>query len=300
MHDQKLENTLLFVSLLSALFFAVLGIVWGIQADSGMMIFDGFYSMISMALSAAGILVLKEIRKPEDRVFPFGRFGMEPLLIMARSLILLGLFSYSAIDAAAVIFHGGRSTNIESASIYSMISVTGCAIVFAYLKVRNKNKSALIQAETHQWLGDTLLSTGVFVGFTLAWVLQQTAFAPWVIYVDPVMVIIAVGCFMRFPTTSLIQATKQLLSIAPNKSITDQINSAAMRVLADMPYKTYKIHASQYGRQIDVELNVLAEPDLRMTVTEMDALRAQMQSQLQHHHVDCWINISVTAEEEWL
>ena len=52
----KSEKNTLMLSAFGALFFAILGVVWGIVIDSSMIVFDGLYSLISLFLSILAIL----------------------------------------------------------------------------------------------------------------------------------------------------------------------------------------------------------------------------------------------------
>ena len=299
-HPNK-ERWLLVLSLVGALVFSLLGIIWGIIADSGMMIFDGLYSMISVALSAASLLILRELKKGEDDTFPFGRYSLEPAIIVVRSLVLIGLFLNAASDAAALLMHGGRDTQIVSASIYALISTFGCLIIYIILKRGNaQNTSALITAESTQWYGDTLLSVGVLVGFCIALVMQQTALALWVKYVDPAMVLIAVACFLPHPTRNLVQAGKELLSVGPKSATVQRIEAVAEDILSELEYRTFKVHAAQKGRILDVELNVLIDAKLTLSVKEMDDFRMTFEEKLLPYHREVWIDLNFTAHKEWL
>ena len=70
----KSEKNMLALSAIGALFFAVLGVAWGIIIDSSMIIFDGLYSLISLFLSVLAICVTRYINKSDFEKFPFGKW----------------------------------------------------------------------------------------------------------------------------------------------------------------------------------------------------------------------------------
>ena len=59
----KLENKILKLSVIGALFFALFGIAWGWAIKSDMIIFDGLYSFISVILSMISLYINKYMAK---------------------------------------------------------------------------------------------------------------------------------------------------------------------------------------------------------------------------------------------
>ena len=70
----KSEKNMLTLSAIGALFFAVLGVAWGVIIDSSMIIFDGLYSLISLFLSVLAICITRYINKMILKKFPFGKW----------------------------------------------------------------------------------------------------------------------------------------------------------------------------------------------------------------------------------
>ena len=69
----KIENKMLKLSVLGALFFALFGIAWGWAIDSDMIIFDGLYSFISLLLSMLSLFISNFMNKKDVEKFPFGK-----------------------------------------------------------------------------------------------------------------------------------------------------------------------------------------------------------------------------------
>ncbi|RNA69290.1 cation transporter [Alteribacter keqinensis] len=70
------EKRVLKVSVYGALIYAIVAIVWGIAGNSQMILFDGLYSLISVALSFFSLLSAAYIQKTDFKRFPFGNYAV--------------------------------------------------------------------------------------------------------------------------------------------------------------------------------------------------------------------------------
>ena len=197
------EQTTLKLSVWVAIFFAVFGIVWGVLISSGMIIFDGLYSLLSVALSSLSLVVYRQLQNSADSdYFPFGKAHFEPLLVVFKSLVLVGMCGFSAANAVADILAGGRSVSAGSALVYAVVSTVGCIVVAIVVQRVNKRvHSDLLDAERNQWMGDSVLSVAVLLGFSAALLIEGTSLAWLIPYTDPGMVIVASLFFILFPLT---------------------------------------------------------------------------------------------------
>ena len=134
----KLENKILKLSVIGALFFALFGIAWGWAIKSDMIIFDGLYSFISLILSMLSLYINNYMAKRDFDKFPFGKHILEPIVISIKSLIIAIMCLYSLIDAIKTIVSGGNSVSLGLAIIYSIVSVVGCGVISFYMKIKEK------------------------------------------------------------------------------------------------------------------------------------------------------------------
>ncbi len=294
------ERKILLVSIWTAALFALLGIVWGVVADSGMIIFDGIYSLLSVGLSILSLLVLKQVQaNHEDERFPFGKAHFEPLLIVFKSLMLIGMCTFSATNSFSELLAGGRNVSPGYALIYAFVSTIGCLLVTVL--IQNKNKilaSSLLQAERNQWLGDTLLSVGVLVGFSAAYALQDSELSWLVPYTDPGMVVLASSVFILLPLKSFIAAAREMIFYQMDEESMAPVKKEVVSIASELEAE-YKLRMVSTGRELIIEVNFLVANG-SFTVNEMDKIRhrvAAVAKKMKKHH---WINASFTREPLWL
>ena len=297
----KLENKILKISMVGALFFALFGIAWGWTAQSEMIIFDGLYSFISLALTMLSLYINNFIAKKELDKYPFGKYILEPLVISFKSLIIGGMCLYSLIGAIQDVVHGGNTVEYGSALIYSIVSVIGCGGVYIFMKKKgDKISSELIKVEASQWLMDTLLSIGVLVGFVIAMILRNTRFSGLNVYIDPMMVIMVSVVFIKMPVQSFINAFKEILCVKADDEINDDIYLIVKEIEKEYKFEDSISRVSKIGGELRIEIDFIYNEESKLKdLDQMDCVREEVSDAIKHIDYNKWLNVSFTGDKKW-
>ena len=297
----KLENKILKISMVGALFFALFGIAWGWTAQSEMIIFDGLYSFISLALTMLSLYINNFIAKNELDKYPFGKYILEPLVISFKSLIIGGMCLYSLIGAIQDVVHGGNTVEYGSALIYSIVSVIGCGGVYIFMKKKgDKISSELIKVEASQWLMDTLLSIGVLVGFVIAMILRNTRFSGLNVYIDPMMVIMVSVVFIKMPVQSFINAFKEILCVKADDEINDDIYLIVKEIEKEYKFEDSISRVSKIGGELRIEIDFIYNEESKLKdLDQMDCVREKVYDAIKHIDYNKWLNVSFTGDKKW-
>ena len=297
----KLENKILKISMVGALFFALFGIAWGWTAQSEMIIFDGLYSFISLALTMLSLYINNFIAKKELDKYPFGKYILEPLVISFKSLIIGGMCLYSLIGAIQDVVHGGNTVEYGSALIYSIVSVIGCGGVYIFMKKKgDKISSELIKVEASQWLMDTLLSIGVLVGFVIAMILRNTRFSGLNVYIDPMMVIMVSVVFIKMPVQAFINAFKEILCVKADDEINDDIYLIVKEIEKEYKFEDSISRVSKIGGELRIEIDFIYNEESKLKdLDQMDCVREEVYNAIKHIDYNKWLNVSFTGDKKW-
>src|SRR4051794_36980853 len=195
--DASREGRLLMVSVWASAGFAVGSSVWGLLSGSSMIVFDGLYSFVSIGLSLLAVLALRITRRGPGPGDPGGPEMWEPLVVVVKALALAALCVYAVVGGVQDLLAGGRAVAPGWALAYAVLATAGGVVVT--LVLRRGGRSDLVRAEAAEWLGDTLLSIGVLVGFAVAAVLVAAGRPALAAYVDPAMVVAVSVVFLRGP-----------------------------------------------------------------------------------------------------
>ena len=297
----KLENKILKISMVGALFFALFGIAWGWTVQSEMIIFDGLYSFISLALTMLSLYINNFMAKKELDKYPFGKYILEPLVISLKSLIIGGMCLYSLIGAIQDIVNGGNSVEYGSALIYSIVSVVGCGGVYIFMKKKGeKISSEMVKVEASQWLMDTLLSIGVLVGFVIAMILRNTRFAWLNVYIDPMMVIMVSVVFIKMPIQSFINSFKEILCVKANDEINDDIYFIVKEIEKEYKFEDSISRVSKIGGELRIEIDFIYNEESKLKdLDQMDCVREEVYDAIKHIDYNKWLNVSFTGDKKW-
>ena len=298
----KIENKILKLSVLGALFFALFGIAWGWAIDSEMIIFDGLYSFISLLLSMLSLFISNFMSKNDVEKFPFGKHILEPLVISIKSLVILIMCLYTLIDAVKIMFNGGNNIEFGLAIVYSIISVVGCGIITLYMKKKEKKLSSeLIKAESNQWFMDTALSAAVLIGFLVAIVLSKTTLSFLNPYIDPTMTLIVSIIFLRLPIKTFIESFKEIISVKADDEINDDIYVLVKEIEEEYKFEESIARVSKIGRELRIEIDFVYNQNSKLkTLDQMDSVREEINDAIKHIKYNKWLNVSFTGNKKWI
>lgn len=297
----KLENKILKLSVVGALFFALFGIAWGWAIDSDMIIFDGLYSFISVILSMLSLYINKYMAKRDFEKFPFGKHILEPIVISIKSLIIAIMCLYSLIEAVKTIANGGNNLEFGMALIYSVVSVVGCGFITFYMKAKEKALSSeLIKAEYSQWFMDTALSTAVLVAFIVAIILSKTRLNFLNPYIDPAMTVMVSLLCIRIPVKSFINSFKEVICVKANDEINDDIYVLVKEIEEEYNFEDSITRVSKVGRELRIEIDFVYNKDSKLkTLDQMDNVREEINDAIKHIDYKKWLNVSFTGNKKW-
>ena len=297
----KLENKILKLSVVGALFFALFGIAWGWALDSDMIIFDGLYSFISVILSMLSLYINNYMAKRDFEKFPFGKHILEPIVISIKSLIIAIMCLYSLVGAIKTILTGGNNLEFGLAIIYSIISVIGCGAISLYMKVKSKSLSSeLIKAEFTQWLMDTSLSTAVLVAFIIGIIISNTKLNFLNSYIDPGMTAVVSLVCIRIPIKGFIESFKEVICVKANDEINDDIYVLVKEIEEEYKFEESIPRVSKVGRELRIEIDFIYNKDSKLkTLDQMDNVREEINDAIKHIDYKKWLNVSFTGNKKW-
>ena len=283
------------------MFFAALGLGWGIVIKSSMIMFDGLYSFISLFLSILALWITNYISKNDFEKFPFGKGMLEPITVAFKSIVLIIMCSTTFINAVKEVMAGGNPVDTNMALWYSIISTVGCAIVYFVIDRKGKKLSSdLLNAESNQWLMDTILSAAVLVGFMVSFILSKTSLSYLTIYVDPFMVIISSVIFIRVPVVTLINSFKEIVNVNADDDINNKIYTIVKDIEEDYNFEDSITRVSKVGRELRIEIDfVFNEESTLNELEEMDKVRERVYKNMAGIKLDKWMNVNFTGDKKW-
>jgi cation diffusion facilitator family transporter len=292
------DRRLLLLSVWASAAFAVVSSVWGVLSGSSMIVFDGLYSFASIGLSLLAVLALRTSRRGADERYPWGREAWEPLVVVIKAVALGALCVYAVVGAVGDLLAGGREVATGWALAYAVVAIVGGVVVTVVL--RRGGRSDLVRAEAAEWLGDTLLSVGVLVGFVVAVVLVAAGRPDIAAYVDPAMVVIVSLAFLRVPARLVGGGMREILAMSPPAETQAALDAAVEAVREQFGLAESFLRASKVGDRVDVEVDyVVGKGSAVQTVADGDVVRQALHDRLAELGHERSVVVAFTTDRRW-
>jgi len=246
------------ISMLGALFFGVLGIVFSFWTNSQAILLDGAFNLVSALTIFAAIKIGNLLQKPETEARPAGFVALEPFYVAIRGLIIFALTIYVVASNVVIALGGGNELQLGVIVIYLAIAMTGNYIIyFAVRKLASKAGSPMLTVEKENWMVNAFITSGIGVSLLIVFLFQDSFIRPVIPYADQI-VVIAVGIFtLGIPIRAILGGMKELLLFGAEKDSYNTINDIVKESAGDdlLQWKTFILKT---GRKYWISL--FAEP----------------------------------------
>lgn len=280
---------------------ALLGGVFALLAGSEAILLDGIYSLISFAMTLLAGRVARLVEIPLTPEFHFGFAHFEPLLNTLRILLILVIAAFALVSAVTALLEGGRPLSAGSALVYGLLAAVGC-LFMAALQQRAARRAAspLLAVDARNWLVDGALSSGVALTFLGAYLLQETGYAHWIPYVDPLLVVAMILLLVPVPLRILRDNLGQVLMAAPDAGLQQRARSRIEPLVAHLDPLEIVIRMLPVGRFLYLQIHLVLPPGTRLgDVSELDHLRRRIRDAMKDLHARPTLDFSFTADRAW-
>lgn len=269
------EKRLLKVSFYMAGLFVLVALGFALVTHSGAILFDGIYSLIAFFMALLTLKVANLVQLPDDDRFHFGYTAIEPTLNLFKSLIIIATCLYAVIGSINSLITGGNSAEYGLAMIYGAFATAGCFAVSGYMTYKGKNlRSDLVGVDAHTWFVDGVLSASILLGFALAYFIEQTSFASYAPFIDPILLVLLGTAILPIPVKIMLDSLKEVIHKAPPEAVTAVIEKKLKQTLTSVPYEHIEVRISKSGRDLYLLVHIIVDESFSVaTISELDDIR---------------------------
>jgi predicted Co/Zn/Cd cation transporter (cation efflux family) len=292
----ELEARLLRVSVFATLLIAGLGILFGLLARSPAVLFDGLFSLVDAAITWLTLHVARLVASQGDRRFQYGFWHLEPLVIALKASVLIALVVYAFFSSMNNLLKGGYEPAFGTAIVYAVL-VAAIAFGMWWWLRRHAERidSGLVRLDVKAWLMSALITVALLVAFVAATAMEGTAAAHLIPLVDPAVLALLALLILPMPFREARDAFTEILVMTP-PDLHESVRAAMAGLVARHGFLDYRSYVSKAGRARFIEVAVLVPAELRMSIGELDALRAEIGEAIGGEGPDRWLTIVFTAD----
>lgn len=294
------EQRVLTLSIWCTVAIAMLGIIFGLLSGSQAIIFDGVFGAIDAGMSMLALVVSRLLLQSGSKRFQYGYWHLEPLVALFNGSVLLAICVYAFVNGLKGVLSGGNVVAFDGAAIYAAMTCVGCFGLYAYeRRVNRVLASEFITIDMNSFLMSGFITLGLFIGFGAARVLALMGYPQWEPYADSTILMVVVVGLAPIPLAIIRRALRDVFLIAP-KDATDLVKRVMAGAVKRHGFLDYSMYVAKQGRMHMIDINVLVSDDFPATVTEFDAIRAEIAAEVHEFaQLDEWLSISFTSNKRW-
>ena len=256
-NSDLIEEKALKTSMVGAFLLAVWGIIMAVVSDSGVILLDGMFNLISGIMSFFSIEITRLISGKETRDYPLGYFAFESLFVLIKGTSILILILMALYSNIQVLLSGGREPALGLMTLYVALAVIGCFAIYATTRrALKKINSDILVAESQAWLVNAVISGSIGVAFGVVMLLQGTSW-DWIDrYIDQVLVIALSLVVIKDPLVLIKNGLKELLLAAPQREFSAAFEDKILPLKDQLGARKLALEIIKTGRRIWVTVRI--------------------------------------------
>lgn len=260
----------------------VMGVTFAILSNSSALMVDGLYSVVNFASSLIAAKVSLNLSKSADEEMPFGYDYYETLYISFRSLVLLGIISFSLLGGVGKIITyltGGPVAEIKPGVIliYTIINVSLCFILSRIHRknyIKTNGSSELLKAEESAAMVDCMISPGAGVALVGVIFMRGTFLEVLIPIADSIVVIVLSLLMIKEPIKLFKGSLEELLGRSIGRKFEEEAMAHLKLAVNLERYHLIDLKIIRVGRHHHVY--TLLKPLNPIGVEEMDDIRERV------------------------
>jgi len=294
--DTAVERRALVESIVASVVLGGVALVWGVAAQSRVLMFDGVFLVLGVVLTGLSLMAARAANAGPTARYPFGRPAVTPLAIAVQGAALLGTLALAAVDAVAIIAAGGSDVAAGTVAAYGIVSMVAAFAVARWLRHRAP-RSDLVAAEVAHWRAGALLSLVFAVGAGVALLLGTTSLDDVVRYVDPVLVLVACVLLVPIPVRLLRAAGVELMEGVAPPHVQEALARAVADVRAEFGLDEPAVRSTKLGGRLYVEVDFVVAAG-QWDVADEDRVRRRVIAHLEPLGYDLWAHVELTTDPD--
>lgn len=300
-YDNKREQRVLLYSIAITTFDAAIGVAVGLLINSSSIVFDGVYSVIDAVMTGLALGVSVLLARGTTRNFQFGFWHLEPLIVLANSVVLALSCGYALLNAVNDMLSVGREVSFGPGAIYAVVA-GAVALVLSVVIGREARRlgSELLAIDARNWFASGLVSVALGLSFLLAARMHGTAYDHLVPYLDPAVLATLSLALLPLPLIACWRSAKDLVQVAP-ADLDEEVRAIAQDIQARHGFSTFSSYVSKMGRARFVDITFLSPGGFGPhPVGFFDTIRREIADRLGAIPPSHWLTIEFTEDPGWL
>lgn len=165
MISERKEKTILRLSFVAGLAFALVELIFAIYSHSQSALTDAVYDASELVFIALLLFLTPLFHKPVSEKHPYGYFQLESIFLIVKGVMMLSVTLGVVVEVIESALSGGNPVNDLQVSLFQLCLGTASVVIYIIMRRVNKNSSPTVEAELMGWRLDIGYSLGMSLAF---------------------------------------------------------------------------------------------------------------------------------------
>lgn len=251
MISERKEKTILRLSFVAGLAFALVELIFAIYSHSQSALTDAVYDASELVFIALLLFLTPLFHKPVSEKHPYGYFQLESIFLIVKGVMMLSVTLGVGVEVIESALSGGNPVDDLQVSLFQLCLGAASVVIYVIMRGVNKNSSSpTVEAELMGWRLDIGYSLGMSLAFFASSFLVKTPLAFIAPYFDQIIAVLVMVFMLPESVKMLWSSVRDIFLFSPDEELVEQIKQICTESMEDYAFSPVFFDITRTGRHL--------------------------------------------------
>ena len=251
MISERKEKTILRLSFVAGLAFALAELIFAIYSHSQSALTDAVYDASELVFIALLLFLTPLFHKPVSEKHPYGYFQVESIFLIVKGVMMLSVILGVGVEVIESALSGGNPVDDLQVSLFQLCLGVASVVIYVIMRGVNKNSSSpTVEAELLGWRLDIGYSLGMSLAFFASSFLVKTPLAFIAPYFDQIIAVLVMVFMLPESVKMLWSSVRDIFLFSPDEELVEQIKQICTESMEDYAFSPVFFDITRTGRHL--------------------------------------------------
>lgn len=251
MISERKEKTILRLSFVAGLAFALAELIFAIYSHSQSALTDAVYDASELVFIALLLFLTPLFHKPVSEKHPYGYFQLESIFLIVKGVMMLSVTLGVVVEVIESALSGGNPVNDLQVSLFQLCLGAASVVIYIIMRRVNKNSSSpTVEAELMGWRLDIGYSLGMSLAFFASSFLVKTPLAFIAPYFDQIIAVLVMVFMLPESVKMLWSSVRDIFLFSPDEELVEQIKQICTESMENYAFSPVFFDITRTGRHL--------------------------------------------------
>ncbi len=251
MISERKEKTILRLSFVAGLAFALVELIFAIYSHSQSALTDAVYDASELVFIALLLFLTPLFHKPVSEKHPYGYFQLESIFLIVKGVMMLSVTFGVGVEVIESALSGGNPVNDLQVSLFQLCLGAASVVIYIIMRRVNKNSaSPTVEAELMGWRLDIGYSLGMSLAFFASSFLVKTPLAFIAPYFDQIIAVLVMVFMLPESVKMLWSSVRDIFLFSPDEELVEQIKQICTESMENYAFSPVFFDITRTGRHL--------------------------------------------------